>query len=120
MQAAVPLPSEPSGQPERPEKSERPGQPGPAERPEPAERRLSERDARILAFEQGWWRHPGAKEEAIRAEFGLSSTRYYQILNRLIDSEAALVTDPMLVRRLRRLREQRRSARVGRRDRDEE
>ncbi|MCK9874429.1 DUF3263 domain-containing protein [Frankia sp. AgPm24] len=81
---------------------------------------MSERDARILAFEQGWWRHPGAKEEAIRAEFGLSSTRYYQILNRLIDSEAALVTDPMLVRRLRRLREQRRAARAGRRDRDEE
>ncbi|WP_261567390.1 DUF3263 domain-containing protein [Frankia gtarii] len=102
MQAAQPLP------PEEPGRTSTPA----------AE--LSDRDRRILRFEQGWWRHPGAKEEAIRAEFGLSSTRYYQILNRLIDSDAALITDPMLVRRLRRLREQRRAARSGRRDRVEE
>lgn len=81
---------------------------------------LSDRDRRILRFEQDWWRHPGAKEEAIRAEFGLSSTRYYQILNRLIDAPAALIADPMLVRRLRRLRDQRRAARSGRRDQGEE
>ncbi|CAO5189917.1 DUF3263 domain-containing protein [Frankia sp. AiPs1] len=117
MQAA-PLP---------PERSERTGpspdpQATPAQAPDArgAGSRLAERDTRILAFEQGWWRHPGAKEEAIRAEFGLSSTRYYQILNQLIDTEAALISDPMLVRRLRRLRDQRRAARVGRRDRDEE
>jgi len=91
--------------------------PLPSEQPRPdggARVELSERDGRILAFEQGWWRHPGAKEEAIRAEFGLSSTRYYQILNRLIDTEAAMIADPMLVRRLRRLRDQRRAARSGR------
>ncbi len=98
MQAAAPLPAEPPRGPGGPPTG------------------LSDRDRRILAFEQGWWRHPGAKEEAIRAEFGLSSTRYYQILNRLIDSEAALIADPMLVRRLRRLRDQRRAARSGRRD----
>nr|WP_154677378.1 DUF3263 domain-containing protein [Parafrankia discariae] len=74
---------------------------------------MTEREARVLAFESQWWRYPGAKEAAIRAEFGLSSTRYYQILNVLIDSPAALAADPMLVRRLRRLREQRRRARSG-------
>ncbi|SNQ52075.1 conserved hypothetical protein [Frankia canadensis] len=97
--------------------------PQPSEQPPggaAARAELSERDRRILAFEQGWWRHPGAKEEAIRAEFGLSSTRYYQILNRLIDTEAAMIADPMLVRRLRRLRDQRRAARSDRRDRSEE
>ncbi|WP_242606145.1 DUF3263 domain-containing protein [Frankia sp. Cppng1_Ct_nod] len=74
---------------------------------------LSERQCRILEFERHWWRYAGAKETAIRAEFGLSATRYYQILNALIDSPAALVVDPMLVRRLRRLRATRRRARTG-------
>lgn len=74
---------------------------------------LSTREIRILAFEKQWWRYPGAKEAAIRAEFSLSPTNYYQILNILIDSPAALAADPMLVRRLRRLREQRRRARAG-------
>ncbi len=58
----------------------------------------------MLAFEGRWWRHAGAKEEAIRAEFGLSATRYYQVLNSVIDSPAALAYDPMLVRRLQRMR----------------
>jgi Protein of unknown function (DUF3263) len=74
---------------------------------------LSERDLRVLRFERHWWRYPGAKEEAIRAEFGLSATRYYQLLNALIDSPDALVADPMLVRRLRRLRARRRQARAA-------
>lgn len=115
MQAAHPLPSSPPRQQPAPRDGQRPadGQ----RRPTPG---LSDRDRRLLQFEQGWWLHPGAKEEAIRAEFGISSTRYYQILNRLIDSEAALIADPMLVRRLRRLREQRRAARSPRPDRTEE
>ncbi len=58
----------------------------------------------MLSFEGRWWRHAGAKEEAIRAEFGLSVTRYYQLLNSVIDSPAALAYDPMLVRRLQRTR----------------
>jgi hypothetical protein len=74
---------------------------------------LSERDLRVLRFERHWWRYTGAKEEAIRVEFGLSATRYYQLLNALIDSPEALVTDPMLVRRLRRLRAQRRQVRAA-------
>lgn len=66
---------------------------------------LPERDARLLEFERRPWRHAGAKEEAIRVELGLSAARYYQLLNAVIDSPAALRHDPMLIRRLRRLRE---------------
>jgi hypothetical protein len=75
---------------------------------------LTEREQRILAFERHWWRHAGAKEEAIRAEFGLAAARYYQVLNALLDSPAAIVGDPMLVKRLRRLRDARTSARSAR------
>ena len=65
---------------------------------------LTEREARILAFELKWWRHAGAKEQAIRDAFDLSSTRYYQLLNGLLDKPAALAAEPVLVARLRRLR----------------
>jgi hypothetical protein len=65
---------------------------------------LTERDQAIIAFERQWWRHAGAKEQAIRDTFGLSSTRYYQVLNGLLDRPAALAFDPMVVKRLRRLR----------------
>jgi hypothetical protein len=58
----------------------------------------------MLAFERQWWRRPGAKETAIRDRFGLAPTRYYQVLNALVDRPAALEADPLLVRRLRRLR----------------
>lgn len=69
-----------------------------------------DRDARILEFERRAWSHPGAKEEAIRVELGLNSARYYQLLNAVIESPAAFAHDPMLVRRLRRLRDGRRRA----------
>ncbi|WP_328342439.1 DUF3263 domain-containing protein [Micromonospora sp. NBC_00421] len=65
---------------------------------------LTERELRILAFEQQWWRHAGAKEQAIRDTFGLSATRYYQLLNGLLDRPAALAAEPLLIGRLRRLR----------------
>jgi Protein of unknown function (DUF3263) len=65
---------------------------------------LTEREQRILAFERKWWRHAGSKEQAIRDVFDLSSTRYYQLLNGLLDKPAALAAEPMLVARLRRLR----------------
>jgi hypothetical protein len=58
----------------------------------------------ILAFERQWWRHAGAKEEAIRREFGVGPTTYYQLLSRLLDDPAALAGDPMLVKRLQRQR----------------
>jgi hypothetical protein len=65
---------------------------------------LAERELQILAFESRWWKHAGAKEQAIRDTFGLSSTRYYQLLNGLLDNPLALEHDPVLVGRLRRLR----------------
>jgi hypothetical protein len=65
---------------------------------------LDERAKEILAFERRWWKHAGSKEQAIRDTFGLSATRYYQLLNGLLDDPEALKHDPMLVGRLRRLR----------------
>jgi hypothetical protein len=76
---------------------------------------LSTRDAEILEFERQWWKYAGAKETAIRESFDMSATRYYQVLNALIDRPEALVADPLLVRRLRRLRAERQRARSARR-----
>lgn len=75
---------------------------------------LSEQERAILAFEGQWQRHIGAKEEAIRAELDLAPARYYQLLGRLIETEAALAHDPMLVKRLRRVRDQRAAERAAR------
>jgi hypothetical protein len=76
---------------------------------------LVRRDREILAFERQWWKYAGAKEQAIRELFDMSSTRYYQVLNSLIDNPAALAADPMLVKRLRRLRAARQRQRSARR-----
>ena len=76
---------------------------------------LSERDAEILAFERQWWKFAGAKEQAIRDTFQMSATRYYQVLNALIDKPEALVQDPLLVKRLRRLRATRQRNRSAKR-----
>jgi hypothetical protein len=65
---------------------------------------LTRRDREILAFERQWWRYAGAKEQAIRDRFDLSATRYYQVLNGLLDRPEALAFDPVTVARLRRLR----------------
>jgi hypothetical protein len=75
-----------------------------AEEPADSEAPLTERELQILAFESKWWKHAGSKEQAIRDSFGLSSTRYYQLLNGLLDNPAALEKDPVLIARLRRLR----------------
>jgi hypothetical protein len=71
------------------------------------ERALTDRDREMLAFERQWWRHPGSKEQAIKERFGMSPTRYYQVLNALLDLPAALAFDPLVVGRLQRLRESR-------------
>ncbi|MGI8614071.1 MAG: DUF3263 domain-containing protein [Nocardioidaceae bacterium] len=76
---------------------------------------LSARDRAIVEFERHWWQFAGAKEQAIRDKFDMSATRYYQVLNALIDTEAALAFDPLLVKRLRRLRSARQRARSARR-----
>src|ERR1700716_3686170 len=75
----------------------------------------SRRDREILSFERQWWKYAGAKEQAIRDLFDMSATRYYQVLNALIDRPEALAADPMLVKRLRRLRASRQRARSARR-----
>jgi hypothetical protein len=74
----------------------------------------SERTWAVLAFERQWWKYAGAKEEAIRRQFGISPTAYYQLLSRLIDEPAALAAEPMLVKRLQRQRAARRRQRAAR------
>ncbi|WP_211345926.1 DUF3263 domain-containing protein [Propioniferax innocua] len=76
---------------------------------------LSAREAEILDFERQWWKFSGAKEQGIREQFDMSATRYYQILNGLLDSPEALAHDPLLIKRLRRMRETRQRARSARR-----
>jgi hypothetical protein len=76
---------------------------------------LSTREREVLAFERQWWKYAGAKEQAVRELFDMSATRYYQLLNALIDRPEALAHDPMLVKRLRRMRQTRQRARSARR-----
>ena len=76
---------------------------------------LTSREQEVLAFERQWWKYAGAKEQAVRELFDMSSTRYYQVLNALIDRPEALAHDPMLVKRLRRMRQSRQRARSARR-----
>jgi Protein of unknown function (DUF3263) len=76
---------------------------------------LSARDTEILTFERQWWKFAGAKEQAIRDRFQMSATRYYQVLNALIDKPEALAQDPLLVKRLRRLRATRQRNRSAKR-----
>ena len=68
---------------------------------------LSDLEARILDFERQWWRYAGVKEAGIQEHFGISAREYYELLNNLIDREDALATSPLLIKRLRRLREAR-------------
>ena len=75
---------------------------------------LPARERDMLAFERQWWRVAGAKEAAIRERFGMSATRYFQVLNALVDRPEALAADPLLVRRLRRMRGARQRQRSGR------
>jgi hypothetical protein len=79
-----------------------------------SEHDLSERDVAILDFERSWWKHAGVKEQAIRERFDMSATRYYQLLNELLENPAALAHDPILVKRLKRLRTYRQRQRVAR------
>lgn len=87
--------------------------PDPRIRPDDAE--LTDRELGILAFERQWWKRSGTKERAIHELFDMSVSRYYQILNVLLDKPAALRADPMLIRRLRKLRAGRQRARTARR-----
>ncbi|WP_106538070.1 DUF3263 domain-containing protein [Haloactinopolyspora alba] len=82
---------------------------------EPPSGDLDAHEREILDFERQWWKYAGAKEQAIRDLFDMPATRYYQVLNALIDRPEALAHDPMLVKRLRRLRSTRQRARSVRR-----
>ncbi|WP_209370826.1 DUF3263 domain-containing protein [Brevibacterium renqingii] len=73
---------------------------------------LSELEVAVLEFERRWWKYGGAKDHAIRERFDMSATSYFQILNSLLDNPAALANDPMLVKRLRRIRSTRQSERA--------
>jgi hypothetical protein len=77
--------------------------------------RIDERARDVLDFEREWWKATVPKERAIRERFGISAARYHQVLNGLLDRPEALAYDPMLVRRLRRVREARRRKRYARR-----
>ena len=77
----------------------------------PQARSLTEREMAILDFEKSWWQARAPKETEIRERFNLSAARYYQLLHALIDRPEALEHDPLLVKRLRRLREQRQRTR---------
>lgn len=76
---------------------------------------LSDRDRAILEFERLRWRYLGAKESAIREQFGWSAVRHAQVLGVLIDRPEAWAYDAQLVKRLRGLREARQRQRSGRR-----
>lgn len=76
---------------------------------------LSGLDYKILEFERQWWKYAGAKEQAIADLFDMTATRYYQLLNVLIDRPEAVAAEPLLVKRLRRLRTSRQQARSARR-----
>jgi hypothetical protein len=75
---------------------------------------LSDREMDILDFERTWWKHAGVKEQAIRERFDMSATRYYQLLNELLEKSEAMDHDPILVKRLKRLRTYRQRQRVAR------
>lgn len=74
---------------------------------------LTDLERRVLEFERGRWNHQGAKDTAIRETFGLSRHLYEQQLTNLLDNPAAYAAEPVLIKRLRRLRETRRRQRTS-------
>lgn len=79
------------------------------------ESEITEQEAAILDFENSWFTASVPKDQAIMEHFELSATRYYQVLNELIDTPRALAHSPLLVKRLRRQRASRQAARSARR-----
>ena len=75
---------------------------------------LTQKEKDILDFERSWWKHAGVKEQAIKERFDMSATRYYQLLNELIERPEAMEYDAILVKRLKRLRLYRQRQRVAR------
>ena len=73
---------------------------------------LTDHEQAVLDFERSWWTEDGVKEVLIEERLEITSSRYYQVLNELLDRPDALDHDPMVVRRLRRLRDRKRRARL--------
>lgn len=73
---------------------------------------LTELEAEILRFEGRWPTYGGAKDHAIREQFDMSAAEYFQVLGRLLDSPAAYVEEPVLIKRLRRIRDSRQDTRA--------
>ena len=82
--------------------------------------KLSQRDRGILDFEQSWWESATPRDQAVREQFQLTESEYAEVLNQLVASEAALLAEPLLIRRLRRLRDRRRQQHIARRTADQE
>lgn len=76
---------------------------------------MTDVESAVLAFEKHWWQSAAGKEDAIRERLGMSPVRYYQVLTRLLDDREAMVADPVLVKRLRRIRDSRRQGRAQKR-----
>jgi hypothetical protein len=73
---------------------------------------LSNRQLAILEFERTWWTMDGEKETLIRRRFACAPDAYYEELNQVLEDPEALVADPLVVRRLMRLRDRRLRARL--------
>ena len=84
---------------------------------QPLSNGLTKLEIEMLDFERTWWRYAGVKESSIKELFNLTPPAYYQLLNNLIERNEALIAEPILVKRLRRLRDsrtaQRSSSKLG-------
>ena len=76
---------------------------------------LTDQERAILTFEASWWTEPGDKVGLVQDRFDLAADRYAAVLAELIDRPDALDYDPLLIRRLRRLRDRSRRARADER-----
>ena len=74
---------------------------------------LSKIEMSLIEFERTWWEDDQPKDQAIAEQFSLTTAEYYEQLHALIDSDEALEHDPLVVRRLRRMRDRRRRERFG-------
>jgi hypothetical protein len=73
---------------------------------------LTERHLAILEFERTWWTLDEEKDLLIRARFACAPDAYYEELNRVLDDPEAMAADPLVVRRLVRLKDRRHRARL--------
>lgn len=81
---------------------------------------LTDGEITMLELERSWWTEPGPKDDTIQQRLEMSSTRYYELLNELIDRPEAEAHDPLVIRRLRRMRDRRRRSRSEHTDRTNE